>query len=294
MEKILITGATGEYGKAVIDTMIKMGVKTNLICAMARDTTKINHLERLGITTVYGDYDDYDSLFTAFDGIEKLLFVSGTTTTNRGRQHKQVVKAAKKAGVNHIVYTSQLHKTDRPDSPIKFVVNSHLETENAIKKSGMRYTILRNGLYMDLLPTFLGTDVLTKGIFLPAGEGRVAFTLRNDLAEAAAAILVSDSHKNKTYDLCANGVTFAEIAGFLSKIIDREIKYTNANYDRYIDGAVGNGTPRKMVLMLAGFAAAVAQGELNGESTNLEALLVRNPKDVLSFLKENYNVNDFK
>lgn len=289
MEKILITGATGEYGKVVIETLLKLGIKPHLLYAMARDAAKIEYLEKLGINIIYGDYDDYDSLLRAFAGIDKLLFVSSTKTTNRSAQHKQVVKAAKRAGVKHVVYTSQLHKTDRADSPIKSIVNSHLDTENAIKKSGMEYTILRNGLYMDLIPVFLGERVFDDGIFLPAGNGSVAFTLRRELAEATANILVSNSHKNKTYNLCASNVTFAEIALLLTQITGHDVGYMNANYDRYIESTATGNVPRKMVLMLAGFSAAIAQGELEGESNQLEALLVRSPKSVSEFLNDKYN-----
>lgn len=288
MEKILITGATGAYGRAVIDALLKLGVKTQHIYAMARDVAKIEHLEKAGINIVYGDYDDYDSLVWAFSDVDKLLFISSTKTTNRGAQHKQVVKAAKRAGVKHIVYTSQLHKTDRDDSPIKSIINSHLETENAIRKSGMQYTILRNGLYMDFLPAFLGEKVLDKGIFLPAGNGRVAFTLRSDLAEATANILVSSSHKNKIYSLSGEGVTFAEIADMLTIISGNDVAYINANYNRYVDINTVGDIPRKKPLMLAGFAAAVAQGELDRESDQLEALLVRSPKSVSGFLTDKY------
>lgn len=291
MENILITGASGSYGKAVIENLVKLGVKTQLLYAMARDITTIAYLEKLGVNVVYGDYDDYESMLRAFLDIDKLLFVSGTKATNRAAQHKQVVKAAKRAGVKHIVYTSQLHKTDRADAPIKSIINSHLETENAIRKSGMRYTILRNGLYMDFLPAFLGKDVLQKGIFLPAGEGRAAFTLRSDLAEATANILVSNSHKDKIYNLSGDGVTFREIAILLSEISRQHVTYTPANYDRYIDVTAAGDVPRKTVLMLAGFAAAIAQGELDGESSQLEALLVRSPKNVTEFLAEKFGGN---
>ena len=158
---------------------------------------------------------DYNSMLQAFAGIDRLLFVSSGEMRNRGGQQRQVVKAAKKAGVKYILYTSQLHKTDRASSPIKFVVSSQLDTENAMKRSGMRYTILRNGLYMEMLPLFLGANVTEDGIYMPAGEGKIAFALRTEMAEAAANILFSDRHMNKTYDVCASGVSFTEIAAIL-------------------------------------------------------------------------------
>lgn len=289
MVNIMVTGATGAYGTAVLEALINQGVRKDSLYAMVRDIANTAHLKVLGVNIMYGDYDDFNSLLGAFAGIDKLLFISSTKTTNRGGQHKQVVKAAKRAGVKHIVYTSQLHKTDRSDSPIKFIVNSHLDTENAIKHSGMRYTILRNGLYLDLLPSFLGSKVIAEGIYLPAGNGRIAFALRREMAEATATILATDGHRNKTYDLCGNGISFPEIALLLSQVTGHELTYRSAVNEKYIDVTAATGIPRKTVLMMAGFCVAADQGELDGESVQLELLLGRIPTDVPTFLQEYYN-----
>ena len=181
MEKILITGATGNYGYTVIEELLKNGVDKKSIYAMARDEVKAKLLTPFGVNIVFGNYNDYNSMINAFAGIDKLLFVSSGELGNRSEQHRQVVKAAKNAKVKHILYTSQIHKTDNPSSPMKFVMKSHLATEIAIMKSGMNYTILRNGLYLDMLPLFLGDKVIENGIFLPAGNGGIAFTLRSEM-----------------------------------------------------------------------------------------------------------------
>ena len=125
----------------------------------------------------------------AFSGIDKLLFISSGDIRNRSKLHLQVVKAAKKSNVKHIFYTSQEHKTDDKTSSIYFIMKSHLATENAIMRSGMDYTILRNGVYLDMLPLFLGNKVIENGIYLPAGNGKIAFALRNEMSEVAANIL---------------------------------------------------------------------------------------------------------
>lgn len=154
MEKIVITGATGKYGKAVIEALIKNGINKKSIYAMARDKVKAKLLIPFGINLIIADYNDYNSMLMAFSNADKLLFVSSSEIINRSQQHKQVIKAAKRANVKHILYTSQIHKTDNPSSPMKFVMKSHLSTEIAIMKSGMSYTILRNGLYLEMLPFF--------------------------------------------------------------------------------------------------------------------------------------------
>lgn len=288
MEKILITGATGNYGYAVIEALINKGVDKTTIYAMARDKVKVDLLKTLGVNILLGDYNDYQSMIKAFSGIHKLLFVSSGEMKNRGTQHKQVVKAAKKSGVKHILYTSQIHKTDDPKSPMKFVMKSHLVTEIAIMKSGIDYTILRNGLYLDMLPLFLGKNVLENGIFLPAGNGKIAFTLRSEMAEVAANIITAEGHKNKIYDVAGNGVSFLEIASMIHHFTGKNITYVRPDLDTYIKSTIASGIPKEYAKMLGGFAMAAQQGELGGINSKMEMLLERKPASVEEFLEKMY------
>ena len=193
-QKILITGASGNFGKTTIDFLLKKGIPANTISALVRDEAKGADLKAKGISIKIGDYDNYESLVAAFKGIDKLVLVSGTDIVNRGKQQKNVVKAAKEAGVKHILYTSFERKNETETSPIAFLAKSHIDTDNTIKASGMTYTIFRNNLYLDVLPMFLGEQVLETGVFFPAGETKSAFALRSDLAEATANVLTSEGH----------------------------------------------------------------------------------------------------
>jgi NAD(P)H dehydrogenase (quinone) len=288
MEKILITGATGNYGYAVIEALVSKGVDKTTIYAMARDKVKADLLKTLGVNIVLGDYNDYQSMIEAFSGIHKLLFVSSGEMKNRGTQHKQVVKAAKKSGVKHILYTSQIHNTDDPKSPMKFVMKSHLVTEIAIMKSGIDYTILRNGLYLDMLLLFLGTNVLENGIFLPAGNGKIAFTLRSEMAEVAANIITAEGHKNKIYDVAGKGVSFLEIASMIHHFTNKNITYVSPDIDTYIKSTMASGIPKEYAKMLGGFALAAQQGELGGINSKMEMLLERKPTSTEEFLEKMY------
>lgn len=288
MKKVLITGATGNYGYAVIEAFIKKGVDKKNIYAMARDEAKASLLTPLGINVVFGDYNDYNSMVKAFSGIDKLLFVSSGEMKNRSIQHKQVVKAAKKASVKHILYTSQIHETDDPKSPMKFVMKSHLATEIAIMKSGMYFTILRNGLYLDMLSLFLGKNVIENGIYLPAGNGKIAFTLRNEMAEVAANILNSDGHKDKIYDVAGKAVSFLEVAAMIYHITNKNITYVSPDIETFINTAVGSGIPKEYAKMIGGFSLAAKQGELAGLNSKMEELLERKPTSVEDFLVKMY------
>ena len=287
MGKILITGATGKFGQAVIESLLKNSTPKESIYAMARNEAKATYLKSLGINIVLGDYDDYDSLMQAFSGIEKLFFVSSGEMQNRTAQHAQVVKAAKKSGVKHIFYTSQIHKTDSPSSAMNFVMRSHLATESKIVNSKIDYTILRNGLYLDMLPMFLGEKFIEKGIFLPAGNGKIAFALREEMAEIAAKIIISDNHRNKIYSISGKGVSFVEIAAMISEITAKNITYLSPTYDAFFNLTTNSGMPKHFAKMLGGFAIAAQQGELEGEDSLMEKLLERKPTTVLEFLKKN-------
>lgn len=288
MSRILITGATGKYGYAVIESLLKKGVDQKVIYAMVRNEGKTQLLSSLGVNIILGDYDDYNSMINAFSDIDKLLFVSSGEMKKRSEQHKQVIKAAKKAGVKHILYTSQIHRTDNPNSPMKFVMKSHLATEIAIMKSGMNYTILRNGLYLDMLPIFLGKNVIEKGIFLPAGNGKITFTLRSEMAETAANIINSEEHKNKIYNISSKAVSFLEIATMIYQITNKNITYISPHLDTFIKTAINSGISKEYAKMLGGFAMAAQQGELESENSQMERFLGRKPTSVEEFLQKMY------
>lgn len=286
---ILVTGATGNFGKTTIDFLLKKGIEAKNISALVRDEAKAVELAEKGIQIKVGDYDNYESLVSAFQGIEKLLLVSGTDLVNRSTQQLNAVKAAKEAGVKHIVYTSFERKNETETSPISFLAQSHIDTDNAIKSSGLSYTIMRNNLYLDVLPMFLGEKVLETGIYFPAGEGQAAYVSRNDLAEAAANILSTDGHENKEY--ATNNIenySMNEIAATLSLITNKEVFYLNPNTEDYQAALTQAGVPAEYIGMLVGFGEAIKQGEFQSENSDLEKLLDRKPVSLTEFLKQAY------
>lgn len=275
---ILVTGATGNYGKSTIDFLLKKGYSSSNIVALVRDEEKAADLKSKGITIRIGDYNNYEQLVAAFTGVEKLLLVSGSDVVNRGKQQENVVNAAKQAGVKHILYTSFERKNDTETSPIALLGKSHIDTENLIKASGLTYTIFRNNLYLDALPMFFGEQVLTTGIFLPAGDAKSAFAWRNDMAEATANVLTSQGHENKEYSLSnTENISIREIAQDLTEIVGKQINYVSPPQDVYLETLTKAGVPAEYIGMLAGFAEAIKQGEFSTEKTDLETLLGRKP-----------------
>jgi NAD(P)H dehydrogenase (quinone) len=287
---ILVTGATGNFGRSTIEFLLKKGISSNDIIALVRDASKAQDLKSQGVEVRVGDYDNYDSLVAAFEGVEKLLFVSGSDIFNRNAQHQNVVKAAKVSGVGHIVYTSFQGNNETETSPLWLVAQSHLQTEAWLKESGIEYTIMKNTLYMDLIPAFLGEKVLETGvIFLPAGDGKVGAVLRSEMTEATANILVGSNHCGKTYHIAnLEAFSYEQVAQELSEITGKTIGYISPTADAYADTLAGFGVPADFIGLFSGFAVAQAKGELDFVSSDLEQLLGRKPTTIKSFLHQVY------
>jgi NAD(P)H dehydrogenase (quinone) len=286
---ILVTGATGNLGKSTIDSLLEKGYPSTHIVALVRDEEKAIDLKNKGIDIRVGDYNNYESLITALTGVEKVLLVSGQDVVNRGKQHANVISVAKEVGVKHILYTSYERNNDKETSPIAFLGKSHIETEKLIRESGLTYTIFRNNLYFEALPMFFGEQVLTTGIFLPAGDVRSAFALRDDMAEAIANVLTNEGHENKEYSLSnTENVSINEIAEHLTDVTGKEISYVSPPHNIYVEALTKANVPAEYIAMFSGFAEAIKQGEFAAETTDLQDLLGRKPTTVKQFLAKVY------
>jgi NAD(P)H dehydrogenase (quinone) len=287
---ILVTGATGHFGNAAINFLLEKGVNANQIFAMVRNEQSTDDFKNKGVNVVIGDYNDYASLVSAFKGVEKLLFVSGSDIMKRLSQHENVINAAKEVGVKHIVYTSFQRKNETETSPLWIVAQSHIKTENWLKESGIDYTILKNNLYMDFLPGFIGEKVLENGvIYVPAENGKVSAVLRSEMAEAAVNILTTPGHAGKAYDFTnTEAVTYQEIAEVIAKVSGKLIKYISPSVEDYGKTLASYGLPAEVIGIFSSFAVAQAQGELDVVSNDLEKLLERKPLSVKDFLSSVY------
>ena len=287
---ILITGATGNFGSATINFLVEKGIQPHEIKALVRNEASATALLEKGIGIAIGSYDDATSLTKAFTGVDQILLVSGNDIENRLQQHLNVISVAKEVGVKHIVYTSFQRKNETPSSPLWVVAHSHLETEKALKESGLTYTILKNNLYMDFLPGFIGEHVLeNKTIYVPAENGTISAVLRSEMAEAAATILSSKGHENKEYDFTNNeALSYSEIAKIISETSGKNIVYVSPSATEYQTTLKGFGLPDEAVGVFTSFAVGQAEGGLEKVSTDLENILQRKPVSVRSFLEKTY------
>ncbi len=282
---ILITGATGKLGGIVIDTLLKNHIPASQIAALVRDEQKGADLRDKGINIRLGDYDNKPSLDEAMKGIEKVLLVSGLDIGKVVAQHKNVVDAAKQAGVQCLAYTSNCLR-DRNTLANRIMV-THFETEDYILASGLNYMIFRNVLYMESMALFLlGKDFMEKGIRLPAGDGRVSYALRSDEAEAIGNVLAGDDCSNRIYQFTNNQTySFYDVADALSELSGKAVTYTPVDMEAYKNSMKAHGMNEHMVEMAAPFITDIKNGQGSTVSTDLEEALGRKPTDLKGGLK---------
>lgn len=284
---ILITGASGHLGSATLNFLLKKLPPSQLV-ALVRDETKATDLKANGIDIRVGEYGDTASLDRAMQGIDTVLLIAGTNEEKRLEQHQNVVNAAKKAGVQRIAYTSRALR-DRNTLVNKLMV-SHFQTEDYIKASGLAYTLFQNILYMDVIPQFVGPSVFEQGIYLPAGQGKVAFALRSEMGEAMANALAAGESGNKLYVLTGSeAYSFGDVAIALTSLSGKTVNYRAAEQPAYEAGLKERGLPDVMIRRITDFTADIASGQEEGVSHDLENLLGRKPASLQQGLTMLYN-----
>ena len=285
---ILVTGATGHLGSAVVSHLLKNTAASNIV-AFARDENKANHLREKGIEVRLGTYDNISSLDLAMQGIEKVLLISGNGPT-RLQQHKNVVAAAKKAGIKHIVFTTIALK-DMKTAAIRPLMGDLYQAEDYIKESGLTYTVLRNTLYSGATPLFGGEKVINTGIYLPTGNGKVPFALRREMGEAAANILIQNGHENQTYQITASELySYGDVANELSALSGRTVNFTDADPVTFPKRLKELGLPDIVVMLVTGFSADIKNHQFEIVTRDMEKLLGRKPASLKEGLKEVFNL----
>ena len=289
MSKILITGATGHLGTAVVNQLLK-NTDANNIVALARDENKAKALKEKGVEVRLGTFDDTDSLDKALQGIEKVLLIS-TADENRLQQHKNVVDAAKKASVKFIAYTSAPLK-DLNSLVSKPLFGSHFQTEDYIKASGLTHAFLRNTIYVDMVPMYVGERVFETGIYLPTGTGKVPFALRREMGEATANLLLqSEQHQNKAYDITNTELySFEDVANALSELSGKTVTYTNTDIDDFTKTLKERHVPEQFIVIIVALLTDFRNHQFEEVTNDLEKLLGRKPATLKEALKELYKL----
>jgi NAD(P)H dehydrogenase (quinone) len=284
---ILVTGATGHLGTQVVKHL-QQHLSLAQFAVLARNPSKAQAMIKQSIQVRIGDFDQSETLISAFRGIEKLLLIS-TMEMNRFEQHKRVIDAAKQAGVKHLVYTS-LAIQNIETSAVKDLMMSHFQTEDYLKQSGLTYTILRNTMYAEAIPQIIGEHAASSGIQLAGGTGKVPYAFRAELGEATANVLMQDGHENKIYHLVGSiAYSYQDVADAMSQNLDNQVHYTPLSAEHYRDQLASMGLPEFLIYLTAGTVMDIQNHQYELDSTDLESLLGRKTERLEHYLSSIYH-----
>ncbi|HHZ6719782.1 TPA: NAD(P)H:quinone oxidoreductase [Escherichia coli] len=285
---IAITGATGQLGHYVIESLMKT-VPASQIVAIVRNPAKAQALTAQGITVRQADYGDEAALTSALQGVEKLLLISSSEVGQRAPQHRNVINAAKTAGVKFIAYTSLLHADTSPLG----LADEHIETEKMLADSGIVYTLLRNGWYSE---NYLASApaALEQGVFIgAAGDGKIASATRADYAVAAARVISEAGHEGKVYELAGDSAwTLTQLAAELTKQSGKPITYQNLSEADFAAALKSVGLPDGLADMLADSDVGASKGGLFDDSKTLSKLIGRPTTTLAESVSHLFNVNN--
>ncbi|ASJ74816.1 SDR family oxidoreductase [Granulosicoccus antarcticus] len=269
---IAITGANGQLGRLVIDSLLSRTDASNIV-ALIRNPDKTAALQALGVEVRIADYSKPETLLPALAGVRKLLLISGSEIGQRFPQHTAVIDAAQKADLELFAYTSLL-KADV--SPL-LLAQEHKLTERAIMAAGLPAVILRNGWYTENILGNLDNTLESGKLAGASGQGRWDTAARQDYAEAAALVLTStEEQAGKIYELAGDaGFTLQQYANEISKFGDGEVIYENIETEELASNLVQAGLPDSIAAILADAQKQVADGWLADDSGDLSRLLGR-------------------
>lgn len=268
MTTYLVTGASGQLGQLVIDHLATLLAKDDIL-ALVRSDAAADAYATKGIATRRGDYTDVAALEAAFDGVDRLLLISGSEVGQRAVQHGNVIAAAKAAGVGFIAYTSLLNA----DSGNMALAEEHLATEKMLTESGIPHTLLRNGWYSENILQTLAQDLELGQHFGAAKDGKFATATRRDYAEAAATVLAG-GHDGEVLELAGDAAyTLSDYAAIVAEASGKTVSYTDMPEAAFAEALVGAGLPEGFAAILADSDAKAAKGALFDDSHTLSGLI---------------------
>jgi uncharacterized protein YbjT (DUF2867 family) len=274
---IAITGVTGGIGGRVASILSRQNLPLRLI---ARDASKVTGFPESDIAEA--NYDDEQAMAKALSGVSSMFFVSGREHIDRLEQHQKVVAAATLAQVPKVVYTSFLNAN--PNATFT-LARQHYQTERFIRSSGAEYVFLRDSLYTDFIPHLVGADGVIRG---PAASGRVSFVTRDDIADAAVAVLTTDVFDGQTFDITGpEAITLIEAAAVLSEVAEKTITYVPETEEEAYASRAHYGAPDWEVEGWVTSYQAIAQAEMEVVSNSVETLTFHRPLSVREFLAAN-------
>jgi NAD(P)H dehydrogenase (quinone) len=280
--KIIVSGASGQLGRLVAEQLLGRVAPGDVIL-VTRTPDALAELARLGAEVRHGDFDEPASLPDAFAGGERLLLISTMALGRRVQQCHAALDAAARAGVRHVAYTSLTNPV--AGHPSGEIVDEHRECEELARSCGLAWTVLRNAAYAELQVP-LGAVAATYGrLVTNAGDGRVAPISRSDCAAAAVAVLTTDGHEGKTYEITgAEALTQADIARLLTDVTGRAVKVVPTGDRRLMWGLGRLGTPKPTARAIVDLGIATREGYFDVVDPAFEQLTGRPPRGLREVL----------
>ena len=285
--KIAITGATGQLGELIIQALLTHIPADNIV-ALVRNKTKALKLKQQNIELRHFDYDSLETLAPALIGIDKLLLISANEIGRRTAQHQAVIEAAKNAKVPYIAYTSLL----RANTSSLGLAQEHRETEALIQASGLTYTFLRNNWYSENYIAGVVQNAASGQLFSAAKDGKISSASRTDYAEAAAIVLASTNHDNKTYELAGSeNFTKLDLAKFIEKASGKKVSRIELSASDLTHGLQQAGLPETLISVIVDADIQTVEGAMYSESKDLEQLIGHKPITIQSQIEALFTVD---
>lgn len=268
---IAVTGATGQLGRLVLEELLKTRAPES-IAALVRSPDKARDLAARGLQVREADYSRPSTLEAALKGVDRLLLISSSEIGQRVDQHRAVIDAARRAGVQRLVYTSLLHA----DTSVLGLAGEHRKTEALVRSSGLPFVILRNGWYTENYTAAVPAALAHGALLGSAREGRIASAARADYAAAAAAVLRDDAETGRVHELAGDAAySLAELAAEVSRLSGKAVRYQDLSPADYKAALLGAGLPEGLAALLSDSDAGASQGALFDDGKQLSRLIGR-------------------
>lgn len=278
MTTYAITGVTGRFGKIAVNYLTEI-VGASHVVALARNTERAKKIVPVGVEVRSGDYTNSEQLVFSLQGVDRLLFVSSQPggPVTREQQHRNVVEAAKIAGVGYIAYTSFPHA----DISTATLAGDHKKTEEYIKASGLAYSFLRNNWYLENEVDTLKGATLGKPFVYSAGEGKAGWALEREYAEAAVNVIISDNKKN-IYEFSGEARSYGDLAAN----IQGEFDIVSIDDETYSEELKAIGLNDDLAALVTSFQTLIREGQLNENTKDLENALEHPLSPIADAIKE--------
>ena len=277
---ILVTGATGVAGGAVVRELLSRNIKPiRAMCRSEKDKSKIP----AGAEAVTADFADKPSLAKALIGVDAAYLVC-SPVPDLVQLETNFLEACREAKLGHLVINSALGAADFP----KTFPSWHRKVEDKVKQLNLPSVILRPNGFMQNISTYFAPTIRTQDAFYGTlGDGRISLIDVRDVATAAAEALVTKSLAGKVFELGGSeAVNYESLAARISKTAGRTIKYVNLTPQQMLEAMVGSGMPKEQATNVVDLDDYYRLGKGAISDQALRDLIKRAPRSLDAYLSE--------